>query len=564
MKKKTSSRWLLFTVGVVAVLGLTVMNVYSLYKLHKSSENTTFENKKEQVSEVAFQVRSRFLEVTRDILKLNNQKIERYLHRYNRISPAFLKVIKKSEEDSLFDGVYFTDAGFQSFHKGTPILKFDPKKNRMIRTTDYSQAVADGIGLTQTRMKVLVKDYHWPTKTLFDTNRSMTITLLNPKQHSIVGYLCLTVNNDYLTNHYLPELLVRRFGKSDVTVWVFDWLRDKVLATNNPSVKYDAQKVQFTDRFPGLLDNWNIKVAMSEMPGIVASKAQFVRNLVILGIAVLILLGSLLFIFITAQKERDLATRQAGFLANVTHELKTPLSVMQAAGENLSDGRVTDPERLAAYGRHIYGEAIRLKQMIEKLLDVARSDAGQLTIYPAVCQAEAIVKDFVELHRPYLENIGFAVRVVAKSSLPPVYVDAEALQTILSNLVDNTVKYSPSSKFIGFYVRHLDNEIQIEVKDHGVGISREAQKHIFDKFFRGEDALTAQTKGHGLGLCIVKNLLDLHGARITLNSQLQKGSAFIIHLPVFNKPIATEAASASPKQKLTTKKNDTSVYALEG
>jgi signal transduction histidine kinase len=248
----------------------------------------------------------------------------------------------------------------------------------------------------------------------------------------------------------------------------------------------------------------------------------------------LLLLGSLVFMFRSAQKERALAERQADFLANVTHELKTPLSVMQAAGENLADGRVQDQQRLKNYGSHIFSEAVRLRKMIDKLLDVAKANAGESLVEPQPTDIGEVVKSFLEKHRKFFRDKDVTLDIDIDKNLPAVNIDRNSLQTMLSNLVDNAIKYSPDEKYLGIRVYKENDLLKLCIEDHGVGIARKDLSNIFTKFYRVEDSLTAKTKGHGLGLSIVKNLVELNSGSIDVESELGDGSTFIITFPILS------------------------------
>jgi signal transduction histidine kinase len=263
-----------------------------------------------------------------------------------------------------------------------------------------------------------------------------------------------------------------------------------------------------------------------------AANNQFVGNLIFLGIAVILLLTSIFFIFRTASRERELAMRQAGFLANVTHELKTPLAVMQAAGENLADGRVRDSDRLAHYGHHIHEEAVRLSRMIDKLLNVARSDAGQILIHRRPTRLVDIVHEFYNSSESYFKDRGFEVRIRCESK-DFIHADPESILTILSNLIENAIKYSAEDKRVIIHIFRVKERLLLEVEDFGIGIPANKQKYIFDKFYRVEDPLTATTKGHGLGLSIVKHLTQLNGGKIELRSVYGTGSTFTLSFPLW-------------------------------
>jgi len=297
-------------------------------------------------------------------------------------------------------------------------------------------------------------------------------------------------------------------------------------------VTYSYQSVDFIQNFPDLLNNWNLKAAFTANPDIAASRASLTRNLFVLAGAMLLLLGAFVFMFFTAQRERSLAQRQALFLANVTHELKTPLAVISAAGENLSDGRVTDPVRLKSYGTHIFNESLRLRTMIDRLLDVARSNTKNVRIRKTQTHLPDFLQDYLKKKKSYLESHDVILHLDIDEKAPEIEVDQSDLQSILDNLIDNAVKYSPEGKFIEIRTSSNSERASLMVKDKGVGIPKEFQKYIFDKFFRVEDALTAQTKGHGLGLSIVKDLTVRNGGTVSVSSSPGKGSVFTIRFPV--------------------------------
>ncbi len=534
MKKYASFRWILLATGLMAIIGLTGMNVYYLFELHQSAIQANKENKRHQLDELASTVRNRFTEVPRGIWKLNSVNLEDALVSHKPIPAEFDKYLKEVSSDSLYTGIYF-EFNQQTPSKSSSRFTFNDKTAKLRPIEQFPQVVNDGIGLAKTRMKVFVNDYQFPTKTLFDTNRSMTVTIFNTNDHSIIGYLCFPINNDYLVNNYLRPLLRKKIdpaSQNGLTVWVYNWVKNEVLASSNPEVNFDQKNVQLVVDFQSMFDNWNLKASYSDGPVLESSSTQFFKNIAVLSVGVLLLLGSMVFIFITAQKERDLAQRQAGFLANVTHELKTPISVMLAAGENLADGRVRDPDRIKSYGSHIYGEAVRLRKMIEKLLDVARADADQLTVKPTIVHLENLLRDYLDQHSHYFASSDFTVDVDVESQLPPVRLDASSFETIIGNLIENAVKYSTDDKYLGLRLYRRDSEILLDIEDHGIGIPPNAQKHVFDKFFRVENALTAHTKGHGLGLSIVQYLVERNGGRINLISQYHKGSIFTLHFPI--------------------------------
>ncbi|MCH8494310.1 MAG: HAMP domain-containing histidine kinase [Balneolales bacterium] len=553
MKKYLRFRWILLTMAALAIIGLTGMNVYSLYALHESTISAAADRQKAQLSDFSFTTRSRFRAPVAGIWKLNMEQLHDEFDQRLPLNTSLADVLFDATEDPLFGTVYFAYPDFDNCSTQGAIQRFDPTTRKLTTAGDVPDFICDGLGLTRTRMKVLLQDYRWSTKVVFDTHRTMTVALINPRGTEIVGYLTFEINNDYLINDYLSNQLVEAFGTGDqsgMSVWLHDWLKNEVLATNTPNVPYQRRKVQYIQRFPDLLDNWNLKVVFDESPAVIASKANLTRNLLVMGGALTLLLGSLTLMLILAQKERSLLERQAGFLANVTHELKTPLAMMQAAGENLADGRVTNPDRLKTYGKHIHTESLRLRHMIEKLLDVARNDAGQHIIKPKPYSLGVLVQNYMNEHQPLIKSSGFDPVIVIPDNLPLVMVDKDSFETILGNLVEDAMKYSIDEKYLAVRLIHDSQSISLQVEDHGLGIPKKSMKYIFDKFYRAEDTLTARTKGHGLGLSIVKSLVELSGATITVESTYRKGSVFSVTFPIHVASSKKQPQMVNPKAKI--------------
>jgi signal transduction histidine kinase len=553
MKKFLTIRWIMMAMALVAILSLTGMNVYSLYALHESTVASASDRQKTQLSDFAYTTRNRFRAPVEAIWKLNMEQLHDEVEVGDLSNPSLTEILATAVQDSLFDAIYFARPDFQDCLDGNTLYSFDADRRVFRIAIDPPAFACDGISLTRTRMKVLLNDYRWNTKVVFDTHRSMNVAMINPRGAEIVGYLAFSINKDYLVDGFFASQLTEAFGsreQSGMTIWLHDWLLNQVLATNDAQTVYSRRDVEYIQRFPDLLDNWNLKVRFDENPAILASMTNLQRNLIVMGGVLMLLLGSLGIMFIIAQKERSLMERQAGFLANVTHELKTPLAVMQAAGENLADGRVTNPDRLKTYGEHIHTESLRLRRMIEKLLDVAKNDAGQLTVKLQPYNLASLVESYVNEHLPLLAQSGFDPITEIPESLPNVMVDRDSFETILGNLVENAMKYSGESKFLAIRLKQLGQQVILEVEDRGLGIPGAARKHIFDKFYRVEDSLTARTKGHGLGLSIVKNLVELNNATVSVESTYRKGSVFSVTFPVYTAPITAQSKTINTKAKI--------------
>lgn len=541
LKKRNTLRWFFLGIGIVAVLALTTMNVYSLYALRESTIEVTKDNKKNQLEEFTSQIRMRFFGPFFDIRNLDIEQLEQSWEVSGSFPEQFTSVFISALSDSVFSDIYFLPGNDGACHTpGQPIYHFDRASALFTVAGKVPKNVCDGFSISSTQVQVTLgeAEYRWNNRVTFDAHRSMTLALINLENRTVAGHLNFTIDRDFLVYNYIGRELKKQFSPSEQTgivVWLRDWMQGEILVGSDENYVWnrDVYEIDLRQRFPDMLDNWTLHASFLESPTIAASNASLARNLVVLGFAVFALFVALVFMFINAQRERELAQRQAGFLANITHELKTPLAVMQAAGENIADGRVTDGKRLRNYGDHIYNEAVRLKNMIEKLLDVAKVDAGQNVVEQAPHHLDEIAEKVFESTGDYIRSKGFTYEFSKDHNIPLVMVDADQMETILNNLLENAVKYSHDEKFIHFCVAKTDSDVTISVTDKGEGIPRKAQRHIFDKFYRVESANTAKTKGHGLGLAIVKNLVEMNGGKISVDSTPGQGSTFTVQFPIF-------------------------------
>lgn len=538
MKRKIKSlRWTLLAAGIIVVVGLTAMNVYSLYALRNSSIETEQQAKKIQVAEFADRVRYRFFKTLQEnsLGGWDMANVEETFQATGQFPESARTAIYQASKDSIFKNIYYLPADAEACQNGKEVLRFQPQTKTFTLVSDSPNVVCDGMEIARTRMKMLMDDdYKFNNKVLFDTHRSMVVALVNQDSRHVFGYLAMPINQHYMINNYLQSQMAETFGQgaeSKLNIWLRNWTNGDIIASSSPDMDYNPDQIEFIQQFPDFFDDWRLYASFDETSNLASSGPSLLTNLILLGAAFIFLVGAMLFMFITAQRERELAERQSGFLANVTHELKTPLAVMQAAGENLADGRVNNEDRLKSYGSHIYSEAVRLRKMIDKLLDVAKADAGQSFIHPKPVDISSQVQKFISEHRNYIEEKGFDLQTNIDDNMPQVMLDVHSLDTVLRNLVNNAMKYSTDKKFLGIYLAHKGKDVILKVEDHGIGMTKKSINHIFEKFYRVEDTLTAKTKGYGLGLSIVKNLVELNGGTISVTSQENTGTTFTVTFP---------------------------------
>jgi len=531
-------RWSLLSASLIAILTLTAMNVYMLYDVRDTLIQGEQKKQLALLDEVVLNVRRTIYRPYRGFNTLELEPIEGSIEERGQFPEQVREKIVQVANSPVFSAVYYTPANVDPCIEGSQIYVLNREMSLLNLTNQYPQNLCDGVGLVRTKARIELNnfDYRWNTNTEFDAHRSMNIGLINLHENSVIGYLTAIIDSDYLINEVITPEINQYFDSSKTTsvVWLHDWANDVVLATNNNKIPFQIEEVQERVDFGRMFGNWNLKFAFLDNASISLYHATFTKNIAVLGFSVILLLGALFYIFYTAQKERRILQQQADFLANVTHELKTPLAVIQAAGENIADGRVTQTKRLKEYGTHIHQESIRLNKMIEMLLDVARSDYGTTLIHASPHNLHMLVKNIVQQQYPLAKKKGHSIDYSYDSDKAVILVDPDHIKIILTNLLDNAVKYSKAPSTIYLQLSVTNDGFNLHVKDEGIGISRSHIKKIFKKFYRVEDSLSAKTKGHGLGLSIVQGLMELNKGTVTVKSEWQKGSTFTLFFPEYN------------------------------
>jgi signal transduction histidine kinase len=237
----------------------------------------------------------------------------------------------------------------------------------------------------------------------------------------------------------------------------------------------------------------------------------------------------------TARRSERLARQQIEFVAAVSHELRTPVSVIGAAAENLADGLVTDPSRVKQYGARIQSESRRLGDTVERVLLFAGIESGHAVGHRTALPVRALVGEAVAALQSAIADAGATVEVEMPDDLPPVLADRPALRSCVANLIVNAIKYGGPEGHVRVTASAAAGrkgpEVRIAVADRGLGIAAADLPHIFEPFYRGAEAQARQIQGNGLGLSIVKGIVEAHGGRVTVQSTAGTGSTFVLHLP---------------------------------
>jgi signal transduction histidine kinase len=425
-------------------------------------------------------------------------------------------------------------------------------------------------------------------------------------QIPVFAYTVVALDQQYLSQRYIPALANKYFASGDQLDYNVEIVSrrepDKLLYRSNPDADEptpdggDARAFLFSLRLDevnrlliddtlrlgdlpdtGDRQSWRIAVGRNtlEQPAsgaalagdqggrwevIITHRAGSLESAVaglriknlLLSSAVLLLLGiSVVTVVITSRRAQRLAHQKMEFVASISHELRTPLAVICSAGENLADGVVPDPQRARQYGAVIHNEGRRLSEMVDQALEYAGAQSGRKTYAPRPIAVSELIQRAVSASQPQLRERGCVIEQQIAENLPLVQADPSEMTRALQNLIRNAIKYGGERGWVGVQAQAIEGrhgrEVYITVRDTGMGIAAEDLPHIFEPFYRSREAVAAQIHGSGLGLSLVRQIVEAHGGRVNVQSTLGNGSAFTIYLPAAVSDVLQPAATpASP------------------
>jgi signal transduction histidine kinase len=424
------------------------------------------------------------------------------------------------------------------------------------------------------------------------TNETCLSCEIVPNPNPSVVYTVVKLNQRYITETMVPMLMQRSFAANNT----LDYHVAIVQRDNPQTVIYNSAPVALTDQMGDaqlplfsvrrdelqrlLVDNsvplddqrrtsagtqavtisvvdqasagsdelrgvWTLIVTHRE-GSLDAAVARLRTHNLILGFSTLLILAlSLILGILLVRHMQRLAQQKLDFVTAVSHELRTPLAVICSAGDNLANGIVRQPEQLQQYGSVIRSEGQRLSDLVERVLAFAGVQAGRKRYGSAPVDLQHVLERV--LHSEQLNLGDFTIERQIAPDLPFVRGDAAALGDALHNLIANAMKYSGDERWLRVsaseQLGHQGSEIWISIEDRGIGISPIDVQHIFEPFYRAHSVMTAQIRGSGLGLALVKHTIEAHGGRITVESTLGVGSRFTLTLPVLM-PVPEERQKA--------------------
>ncbi|MEM7137708.1 MAG: HAMP domain-containing sensor histidine kinase [Myxococcota bacterium] len=350
-------------------------------------------------------------------------------------------------------------------------------------------------------------------------------------QDGQLTYLVAYHDVDYLADEVVPRMFV-----SDETTPLYNVVDESNQVVHGPDLS-EAGVYTVDHRFPTTLYGWRLQVAPQEAASLRAQGRSRLRGEVALPVmAFAIILLSAMFFIYAAEKERRLNQLKSELMANVSHELKTPLSVVRMFADMLRSDRVPSEERRTEYLDIICRESERLTSLIDNVLDFSAVEGGKGPYKLKRGDLGDAVQRALEAFRYRSEQDGVEVRLQSPGDLPAVMIDQEAIALAVINLLDNAVKYGGQTA-IELELSPRRSAVDVAVRDHGPGIPKEALRHVFERFYRGTHE--NPTRGSGIGLSLVKHIAQAHGGRAWARNA-QGGGAIV----GFSVPVAGPDATA--------------------
>jgi two-component system, OmpR family, phosphate regulon sensor histidine kinase PhoR len=338
--------------------------------------------------------------------------------------------------------------------------------------------------------------------------------------------VCYVMDHDKILNmldRHLRELQDRYY------VSIVDYENNAVY---NPPISRSS-KYFFETRFPTTFYKWFFQIVPRNYTELEQTvKIQRRTNMFFIVLSMSTIFFSLTIIYVAWQRDRQLRQLKETFISNVSHELKTPLSLIHMFSEILVTGRLKSEDKKQEYYRIIHNESDRMSRLINNLLDFANLVRGIEHKHFEKINLAQIVTKSLEAYRYEVQKDGFLMNLQIEPDIPDSYADPNAITMAFFNLLDNSVKYSGEQKQIDVRVERNGGFLDLSVSDKGIGISPIEQQKIFEQFYRGSDPSVRRIRGSGIGLAITKHVAKMHGGDVMVKSEPGKGSTFTLHIPI--------------------------------
>jgi signal transduction histidine kinase len=342
------------------------------------------------------------------------------------------------------------------------------------------------------------------------------------------GMFGVQLNSDQLLEGVLPEALANVQLNDGAEIVLADLAGRPLSGKQNTSTALPLVTEYFEDSFPP----WKIELFQAPAKGLEILDLR--RNFyfwTILTLIVVLAFGAFLIVR-TIAHEMEVLKIKSDFVSSVSHEFKTPLTSIKALMERLVDGKVRDPGKMDQYFSIIAQDTDKLTRLVNNLLDFSKIEEGKKEYVFSDTDIVRLATEQVERFKKEEVLAGPDMRFEITGEIPTLRADADALSRALANLLSNAVKFTPPGKAIRVGLGSAGENVVLEVEDEGIGIHPDEVKKVFEKFFQGRNALEQSVKGTGLGLTLVKHIVEAHGGKILVESRLGLGSKFSMVFPI--------------------------------
>lgn len=545
---------------IIAIFALLFMQYRSVRRTQEHAQKTMEANLQLHLFEISEEAKRGILDHANHIMHgVRQQRIRernipsieraftRLTKRYSEVEDCYVVFFERGQESETWQALKFirpdaNDPNVQKY-EGIPVGKMieEPATSESLRRAWQSIPNKESqttlyTAYDPTTVEAKPRQYFFHTVYELDRLRRNT-----PLEN--IGLLIFSANPDqFPAKNYFKKLVAKHqerdkeinglIGKMDYTISLNQGAESRNLVVTNNEISATLNR-RFDDS-DKLFPNLTFGISSPEIEA-KTSAGEYTQASIFLGlVAAMAAIIGLALTWRATRREMQVAQLKSDFLANISHELKTPLTAIRAFGDLLNSGRASKPERIREYGGIIKTESDRLTALINNILEMSRLERGVRKYRIEEGDLRETVADTVEVFRHSPEAAKFEIEV--KFPLQPIETkfDEGAIRQAIINLLSNAVKYSGNNNNLRIEVRlaYEAKEAIIEVRDFGVGISSEDQRNIFLPFHRALDDNIQAKGGTGLGLAIVREVARGHGGEVSLESNLGEGSVFRLHLPI--------------------------------
>ncbi len=465
----------------------------------------------------------------------------------NRVVHALNEVAERLETEEQMEAVQYTDSGFRRTF-------FEQKLWEELESGNVSVSFSiDRKGIKGSEIP-LTKTEH--LRLMIEANDCNCAECQKEKAEKLAHWVTYNKNLSYfpvaeriselsILDDFLREELYDQGVNLDYKYGVYDNKKKSFVIANNHYVVEDSNTPQPTQEGYKNLHNSKYRVNLfqgdQKSPGMLMvyfpTKASFLWGSVTKTMTGSVLFtGIILFCFIytimVIFKQKKLSEMKSDFINNMTHEFKTPIATISLATDSITSPMILSyPDKVGRFAEIIKQENKRMNNQVEKVLQMAQIDKQDFNLKLTNVNMDDVIKQAVENISLQVEKKGGTVTTDLGATNPMIQGDLTHISNIVNNLLDNANKYSPEKPEISVHSRNVNGGVEVIISDKGIGMSKEAKKHIFDKFYRVHTGNLHDVKGFGLGLSYVKAMMTAHKGQVNVKSELGKGSSFILNFP---------------------------------